>query len=142
VSAIALVLLLTLSQEFAKSGALNSSSYFQTMGVLLQTGYHWLGYGAAPMIFGLGALMYYLVFYQTRLVPRWLSGWGIVGVILCMGTSLLVMLSFIGPFSTVQVVFNLPIAVQEMALAIWLIIKGFKTASVVSLSERTDTIPA
>ena len=53
--------------------------------------------------------MYYYIFYQTKLVPRWLSGWGLVGATLCMVVSLLVMFGLIGPLSTAQVVLDLPI---------------------------------
>jgi hypothetical protein len=82
-------------------------------------------YGGAVLAFCLGALMYYIIFYQTKLVPRWLSGWGLVGVALLAIAALLVMFGVIAPLSTSQVVLALPIAVQEMALAVWLIFKGF-----------------
>jgi hypothetical protein len=36
-----------------------------------------------------------------------------------------VMLSLIGPLSTSQVVLAIPIGVQEMVFAVWLIVKGF-----------------
>ena len=54
-----------------------------------------------------------------------LSGWGIIGVIL----SLIV--TVIGAFNlnflsgTLNAMFNAPIAIQEMVLAVWLIVKGF-----------------
>ncbi|HEV2120034.1 MAG TPA: DUF4386 domain-containing protein [Candidatus Bathyarchaeia archaeon] len=120
-----LVVLLALSQEFVRAGA-PSSSYFQTLGVVLLAGYHWVYYVGAVLAFCLGALMYYVIFYQTRLVPRWLSGWGLVGVILLAVAAVLVMLGVIVPLSTSQAVLVLPIAVQEMVLAVWLIVKGFK----------------
>ena len=90
VGAIFLLFLLTLSQEFVKAGAPNSS-YFQTLGVVFLAGYHWVGFVGAVLAFCLGALMYYYIFYQTKLVPRWLSGWGLVGATLGIVASLLVM---------------------------------------------------
>ena len=120
-----LVVLLTLSQEFVRAGA-PSSSYFQTFGIMLLAGYHWVYYVGAVLAFCLGALMYYIIFYQTRLVPRWLSGWGLVGVVLLGVAAALVMFGVIVPLSTAQAVLVLPIAVQEMVLAVWLIVKGFK----------------
>ncbi|HVH15339.1 MAG TPA: DUF4386 domain-containing protein [Candidatus Angelobacter sp.] len=120
-----LVALLSLSQEFVRAGA-PGSSYFQTLGVMLLAGYHWVYYVGAVLAFCLGALMYYYIFYQTRLVPRWLSGWGIVGVILLSVAAVLVMFGVIVPLSTSQAVLVLPIAVQEIAIAVWLIVKGFK----------------
>lgn len=137
VGAIFLLLLLTLSQEFVKAGAQNSS-YFQTLGVVFLAGYHWVGFVGAVLAFYLGALMYYYIFYQTKLVPRWLSGWGLVGATLGIVASLLVMFGLIGPLSTFQVVLNLPIAVQEMVLAVWLIARGFNSSAIASLSAKTE----
>ncbi len=126
-----LAVLLALSQEFVKAGAPNSS-YFQTVGVLLLAGYHWVYYVGAVLAFCLGALMYYIIFYQTKLVPRWLSGWGLVGAILLIIAAMLIMFGVIGPLSTSQAVLVLPIAVQEMVLAVWLIVKGFNPSAISS----------
>ena len=128
VGIIGIVLLLSLSQEFVNAGA-PSSSYFQTLGVILLSGYHWVGNVAATLAFYLGAMMYYYIFYRTKLIPRWLSGWGLVAVTMGIVASMLVMFQLISPMSTVQVVLNLPIAVQEMVLAVWLIVKGFNSAA-------------
>lgn len=131
VGAVGLLSLLTLSQDFVKAGA-PASSYFQILGASMLAGYHWSGNVASLLAFSLGALMYYCIFYQTRLVPRWLSGWGLVAAILCMVAGVLVMFSLIGPLSTSQIVLALPVAVQEMVLAVWLIFKGFNPSVVAS----------
>ena len=64
--------LLSLSQEAVKAGAPGSSAY-GVPGALLLAGPDWLA-PLALLAFGLGALCYYWVFYQSRLIPRWLSG--------------------------------------------------------------------
>lgn len=131
VPVLCLLLLLTLSQEFVKAGA-PDSSYFQTLGLLLLAAYRVAGNVASLLAFSIGALLYYYIFYQTRLVPRWLSGWGLVGAMLTMVSTLLVMFRLIGPFSTFQIVLGLPILPQEMVLAVWLIVKGFNSSVIAS----------
>jgi len=69
--------------------------------------------------------LYYLVFYRSLLMPRWLSVWGLAGTALGLAAGLLVLFQSIAVLSSTQVVLNLPIAVQEMVLAVWLIVKGF-----------------
>jgi hypothetical protein len=135
VGVLGLLLLLTLSQEFVKAGTPDASS-FQTLGILLLAGRNWVGFVLATTAFGLGALMYYYIFYRSDLIPRWLSGWGLVGAILTIAASMLVMFHLIGLLSTSFIVLMLPIAVQEMVLAFWLIIKGFNPSAVASLSVR------
>lgn len=136
---ICVLVLLTLSQEFVKAGA-PLSSYFQTFGVVVVAGYHWVSNVGSLLAFSLGALMYYYIFYQTKLVPRWLSVWGLFGATLCVVTGVLVMFRVIGPFSPFQIVLALPIAVQEMVLAVWLIVRGFRPSAIVSLSAEAELL--
>jgi len=79
------------------------------------------------LAFCIGGTLYYLVFYRSRLIPRWLSAWGLAGTALGLVAGLLVLFRSIGLMSGTQVVLNLPIAVQEMVLAVWLIVKGFSS---------------
>jgi uncharacterized metal-binding protein len=72
-----------------------------------------------------GGLMYYWLLYQSQLVPRWLSGWGLLGTTLTIVATLLVLFRLIGILTTGYMVLNLPMALQEMVLAVWLIVKGF-----------------
>ena len=139
VEVMCLLVLVTVSQEFVKAGAANASS-FQAVGVAVVAGFHGAG-NVSLLAFCLGALMYYAIFYQTRLVPRWLSGWGLVGATLCLVADLFVMFGLIGPLSTPQVVLALPIAVQEMVLALWLIVRGFKSSAIASLSAKNEAQP-
>jgi hypothetical protein len=73
----------------------------------------------------LGALMHCALFYRSRLVPRWLSGWGIAGVLLMISAWLMALFSD-SPITGYPLLI-LPIAVQELVLARWLLITGFRS---------------
>ncbi|GAA4840629.1 hypothetical protein GCM10023310_18180 [Paenibacillus vulneris] len=120
---ITLLLLLTLSHEFAKVGALNGS-YFQILGELLREVRDLVNHVATTLAFVLAMFLFNCIFYQTKIVPRWLSVLGLVGSILSILASLLFMIRFIGLDATYMML-NIPIAFQQLVLAIWLIIKGF-----------------
>jgi hypothetical protein len=85
--------------------------------------------------FALGALMFYVLLYQSRLVPRWLSAWGLVGAALYIVPPLGSM------FGLSLGVLMAPLAVQEMILAGWLIAKGFNPSAVAS-APAIATAPA
>jgi len=131
------LLLITLSQQFVQAGA-PDSSYFQTLGALVYAGNRW-GNVLTVLAFSVGALLYYIIFYRTKLIPRWISGWGLVGAILLMVSSALVTVGLIAPFSTTQVILNLPILPQELVLAAWLIVKGFNPSVIASKSPQVDS---
>jgi Domain of unknown function (DUF4386) len=76
--------------------------------------------------FVLGALMFYVVLYRSRLVPRWLSSWGLVGA------ALYIVAPLGGMFGHPAGFFMAPLAVQEMVMAVWLIAKGFSETAVVA----------
>jgi len=138
VGALLYILLLALSQEFVKAGA-PAASYFQTADAVINAGIGWLRDVAMLLTFGIGALMYYVVFYQYRLVPRWLSVWGLVAITLTILSTVLVMFNVISPFSTIQIIFQMPILPQELVLAVWLIAKGFDPSAGAS---RTASVAA
>jgi hypothetical protein len=98
----------------------------------------WEQVGVIPFV--LGALMFYVVLYQSRLVPRWLSVWGLVGAVLYIVPALSSM------FGVSLGVLMIPLAVQEMVMAVWLITKGFNppavaAASAGGASARQATVP-
>ncbi len=122
-----MLLLLTLGKDFANTGA-QDAAYFQTLGTLLLEVSAWFQ-SMLAIVFSLGALMIYYLFYQSKLIPRWLSIWGFVGAIIYLSEPLLVMFGY-----EMEILFA-PLALQEMVLAIWLIIKGFNPSAIDSESE-------
>jgi hypothetical protein len=84
--------------------------------------------------------MYYYVFYRSKLIPRWLSGWGFIGAALLLSVALLTLFSG-QPFSVsgIMILLVLPITLQEMVLAVWLIVKGFNPSAIASGSALVDT---
>lgn len=132
---LAFLALLPLSRAYVAAGA-PGAAHFPTLGTVL-IGMHEIASNLGLVAFTLGALMYYVVFYRVGLLPRWLSGWGIVAILLCLGASLYV---FFGgdSFSPVAIVLNVPIAIQEMVLAFWLLVKGFTLPAGTPVPASTD----
>ncbi len=124
--AISMISLLALSREFVKAGA-PTNSYFQVTGAVLKAGSDWMSNGAMLLPWCIAALMYYSIFYKARLIPRWISVWGLVGITLTLISSLLMMVN--PAFGTLQTVANLPIMLQEMVFAVWLIVKGINPSA-------------
>jgi len=134
VGILATLSLLPLSQEFVKAGA-PDASYFQTGGTLLVTAAQYammLGQSA----FCIGALMLYYLLYQSKRVPRWLSVWGLIGAPLMLAAGFLVLIDG-DPNSPLSTALYAPLALQEMVLAIWLIVKGFNSSAIDSGMDFT-----
>ena len=86
----------------------------------------WAPLFLAALAFQLGAAMYYWLMYQGRLVPRWLSGWGLAAVALSLVATLHTALTSQDfGFAALETALNIPLLVQEMVLAGWLIVRGF-----------------
>jgi hypothetical protein len=123
VGAVCLLLMLTMGQDYA-AGSLDEASS-RSMGSLLISLYDTSLLFGTLIFLSFGALVLNYLLYRSRLVPRWLSGWGLVG-----GVGILIY-GTLGLFGTSTQAFDAttllaaPIAVQEMVFASWLIIKGF-----------------
>lgn len=129
-TAVCWLLLLPIAQGLAGGGA-TSAAYYQSTGALVLEAATTLGTMLA-IVFPLGALMFYALLYQSRLVPRWLSGWGLVAAILYLGAALLSLFGIVSPGSTSYGILVAPMLVQEMVLAAWLIVKGFSPITLAS----------
>lgn len=85
---------------------------------------------SVALIFPVGAILLNSMLYRTRLVPRVVSGWGFLAAAFLLVGSLV---SLLGGFdalphatnAVVETVLVVPIAVQEMVFAVWLIARGF-----------------
>jgi len=125
------LLLVPFAQGYAES---SNASAFQNLAASLQQ----VGGGIdiiRIIVFGLGALMLYTMLYTSNLVPRWISVWGFIAVLLDFASA------FLGVFGLMDAsmsggtfVLSFPLFLQEMVMAVWLIIKGFDSTAITAES--------
>ncbi len=128
VAVVSPLLLIALSQAYLAAGAVEATN-FQTFGTLFITARAHLSGLLLSVFFSLGALVFYYLLYQTKLVPRWLSAWGLIAVVLVLTWNLL---ETFGISFNVGIIFGLPIILNEIFLGIWLIVKGLNTSVIPS----------
>jgi len=116
--------LLSVGQEFVRAGTAEAAN-LQALGTVIRAGSDWLSNGPMLLSWCIAALIYYSVFYQYKLVPRWVSAWGLIGIVLIIVSSVLITLNIVHTIDPFQTFASLPIAVQEMVFAVWLIAKGY-----------------
>ena len=137
VGALSLLIILTLGQGYV-AGASNAS-YYQPLGTLLLALHDWSIWMGTLIFFGLGSLTLNYLLYQSKLVPRFLSVWGLIGAALVLLYGLLSLFSLTPDMLfSILTILALPIAVQEMVFAVWLIVKGFNPAAIASLSPHVE----
>ncbi|HET9417398.1 MAG TPA: DUF4386 domain-containing protein [Candidatus Limnocylindria bacterium] len=95
-----------------------------------------VAYRIAMMALGIGSIPFWYFAYRVRLVPRALAAWGIVGYAIF----------FIGYFLDILgldlgLVLAIPGGLFEVAVAIWLIVKGFGVGDADSAQEVTSPVP-
>jgi hypothetical protein len=130
--ALGLLLLIPLSQEFVNAGD-PAASYFQSLGVLLTELSYWTNHILA-IVFTIGAAMLYWLFYKTKLIPGWLALWGFIGAILYFAAPIANMFDAQHLPLSLGVKWGylmIPLAIQEMVFALWLIVKGFNRSAIV-----------
>jgi hypothetical protein len=93
------------------------------------------------LVFCLGGALFYVLLYRSRIVPRWIALWGLVGIPLYVAAYVLPMYGVIGSNSSEQNLLSLPLAVQEMVLAVWMIARGFRPSAVPTTPELVRNTP-
>jgi hypothetical protein len=119
VGVLALLMLVPLAQQGVDAGQA-SVGWAKALGSLAVQS-NTMAYQIGQMSLGLGAVFLCLLLFRTRLIPRFLSIWGLVGyAILMAGTIAEIFGIHIG------VMLSIPGGVFEVGLGFWLIIKGFQ----------------
>ena len=129
--------LISVSQGYLEAGGTNAA-YFQNVGSTIQSWNAW-SFMFYVLFFTVGALMLYWVLYQSQLVPRWISVWGLIAAVLLMAGTTAEMLDLLSgfPSGVKELVYAAPIAVNEMVLAVWLIVKGFNPSALEPAAKQS-----
>lgn len=125
--------LVTLSRESSERSS-DVASLDASSSALLGV-YVWGALLGIMLFFSLAGLLLNAFLFQTRLVPRWLSGWGLVSVAL---------LPIEGAFEAFETtgleLMSAPFAIQEMVFAGWLIVRGFDSSATGANADRPGSI--
>jgi len=81
-------------------------------------------YSVHTYIFIVSAFIFYVLLYKTRIVPRFISVWGMIAVVLLLVSQLWELSGSIP--MVVSVIGLAPMVLNEFYLAIHLMVKGFK----------------
>ncbi|GAA0749768.1 DUF4386 domain-containing protein [Gaetbulibacter jejuensis] len=125
IGSVILLSILVVSQEFVKSSSENQWS-FEAFGNVLKITRDYINHIFMVFTISIANLLLYILFFKTKLIPKWLSVWGILGTILSIAASVLLLFNIVDVISVEYLALNAPTGVFELVLGFWLVIKGFK----------------
>ena len=136
---VSMLALLTLSREFSSATAPDEQSY-RVVGTALIAIHDWTFIIGPNFMLGLNTIMYSYIFYRTRLIPRPIAIIGLIGSNTVFLAALLELFGVIEQLSTWGAILAIPVALTEMSLAIWLIIKGFTANPTIKQSSSSQFV--
>ncbi len=114
--------LLIVSQEYVNAGS-PDASLFQTLGILFAQSTQF-AYSVLMVCYTIGGLMFYSLFLRSKYIPKVISIFGIAAVSVGIVGTFMEILGF-----DVPIIMFITILPFELAIGIWLMIKGIKTSS-------------
>ena len=126
-----ILLQIPLAGEYLKAAAPNNT-YFQSLSTLLTQGQLY-AYDIGMLTLGVSGLMLCYALYKTKLIPRILAIWGLIGYAII----------FLGMVSEIMgsglsLIASLPGGLWEIFIGFWLIFKGFNSSAISSLFGKTE----
>jgi len=125
---ILLPLFLLLSQEYSATNPSDLAIY-ESLGNALRLFRDLTNHLGVILATGLGNLLFYLILYRNGLIPRWLSLWGFLGNTIIMVAGFLILFQLIEVVSAEYGLMSIPLVLQEIVLALWLVVKGLSMKS-------------
>ncbi len=108
--------LLRISQVYVATG---HASHLQTMGTLALEAMDFVGVDLHMLVFSLGAILFYYLLDRARIVPRFLSLWGLITVSPLLVFTLFALFGHELPFFL-----YLPYVPFELVIGVWILVKG------------------
>ncbi|MFI0430927.1 DUF4386 domain-containing protein [Mariniflexile sp. HMF6888] len=124
IGTVILLSILVVSQEFVKSSSENQWA-FEAFGNILKITRDYINHIFMVFTIGTGNLLLYILFLKVKLIPKWLSFWGISGTLLSIAASILLLFGIVEVITVEYLALNAPTGIFELVLGFWLIIKGF-----------------
>ena len=115
--------LIPLSMDFVQAGA-PLNSFYQTLGEFLYTGVYRQGLTIHMWFYCIGGLLWYSLFYRSKYIPRVISLFGVIAVVLGLAG---IVVEFLG--SVVPIFVYVPIGLFEFIIGFWLLLRGIKDSS-------------
>ena len=85
-------------------------------------------YQLGMVVLGMGSMLLCYSFYQSQVIPRWLSIWGLVGYLFLFLSAIFSLLGIVDTMNGVGSLMYIPGGLWELfAFPIWLFAKGFNT---------------
>jgi hypothetical protein len=112
--------LIPLSLDFVRAGT-PGESFYQGLGQFLYSGMAKQGMTIHMWFYCIGGLLWYAMFFRSRYIPRVISLWGLVAVVLALGAVVFTLFGYAVPLWV-----SIPLAPFELAIGFWLLLKGIK----------------
>ena len=123
--------LLNLSSAYVASGASGNSYYL----ILNSTLSEFSGFLSliVSICFNIGALMYSIILFQTKLLPRWMVSLALMGIFLALMNQILVYFGIYADSATIATIFHLPTLIYELLFGFTMVFKGFNVDAIQQL---------
>lgn len=129
ISALGFIALVLLGNEYAVAG--EAAGTLQPIGNALYGFLDMVG-PVGTIMFLVGATCLYISFYRTKLIPRWLTIWGLIGVVPYFAYAVL---HYFHMDDGIGFYLQMVLAPQELVMGIWLLVKGFNKEAVANLPD-------
>jgi hypothetical protein len=120
-----------IGSEYLNAGASDASSLQALSTVFMQAQLD--AYNIAMITLGISGLILCYSFYKSKLVPRILAVWGLVGYAVILCGSVVEVLGF-----NLLTIHAIPGGLWEVFIGVWLIVKGFNPSAFVSEPANPD----
>ena len=136
-----LLSLVTLHQDLGTAAGADAAS-LAAIGASHVATYHWAFTLGGSLMPGINAILLGTLLYRSGLVPRVLPMIGLIGAPLHLTAVVLTMFGVVDRVGTVTGIAVIPIALWELSLGVYLVVKGFKPCPITDAMREDATPPA